>query len=361
MLTKDADVLIVYKQFKFTNSAGSHAGLGVAALNNQKVLRALGLRVDVEPTGDAAAIVASLERHPRTHLVISAPWVPTALLSNLCAQYPETQFYVVSHSNVSFLSADRDGVKLLRDAMNLETGTHNFHVAGNCEKFSHWLRAAFGVPCAVMPNNYYLDSHIRPPHGHEPSTGTLRIGAFGATRTLKNLMGAAGAALEIARDLRRPLEFWISGGRVEGGEAGVVLGAVQNLLYNVPGVKLMLNTWQSWPEFRQVIGQMHLLLQPSYTESFNMVTADGVVQGVPSVVSEAIDWVPDSWKADSDDVLDIAQHGKQLLRDRDAAREGLRALIRHNQSGTRSWARSLGITDLPEYHLPHPVGESLIV
>ncbi len=30
---------------------------------------------------------------------------------------------------------------------------------------------------------------------------------------------------------------------------------------------------------------MHLLLQPSYTESFNMVTADGVAEGVASVVS----------------------------------------------------------------------------
>ena len=30
------------------------------------------------------------------------------------------------------------------------------------------------------------------------SGGTLRIGAFGATRALKNLMTAAGAALEIA-------------------------------------------------------------------------------------------------------------------------------------------------------------------
>jgi hypothetical protein len=34
---------------------------------------------------------------------------------------------------------------------------------------------------------------------------------------------------------------------------------------------------------------VHLLLQPSFTQSFNVVTADGVHQGVPSVVSDAID------------------------------------------------------------------------
>jgi hypothetical protein len=32
---------------------------------------------------------------------------------------------------------------------------------------------------------------------------------------------------------------------------------------------------------------MHLLIQVSYTESFNMVTADGVLEGVPSVTSDA--------------------------------------------------------------------------
>ena len=62
-------------------------------------------------------------------------------------------------------------------------------------------------------------------------------------------------------------------------------------------VKLVENGWQSWPKFRQSVAHMHLLLQPSYTESFNMVTADGVAEGVPSVVSHAIDWAPEHWKA----------------------------------------------------------------
>jgi hypothetical protein len=60
-----------------------------------------------------------------------------------------------------------------------------------------------------------------------------------------------------------------------------VLGAVKELIADLPGVKLVLNGWQSWPRFRKIVGHMHLLLQPSYTESFNMVTADGVVEGVP--------------------------------------------------------------------------------
>ena len=71
---------------------------------------------------------------------------------------------------------------------------------------------------------------------------------------------------------------------------------------------------------------MHLLLQPSYTESFNMVTADGVAEGVPSVVSHAIDWAPEHWKAMMDDVLDIARVGRYLLTDPYAPQEGIEAL-----------------------------------
>ena len=154
---------------------------------------------------------------------------------------------------------------------------------------------------------------------------TLRVGIFGATRPLKNLMSAAGAALEISRTLRVPLELWLSAGRAEGG-GETVLAAVQAMLDGLPHVKTVMNGWQSWPKFRKVVGHMHLLLQPSYTESFNMVTADGVAEGVPSVVSEAIDWAPDGWKADVDDVVQIARVGRHLLGDPRAAHEGLVAL-----------------------------------
>jgi hypothetical protein len=38
---------------------------------------------------------------------------------------------------------------------------------------------------------------------------------------------------------------------------------------------------------------MDIGLQISYTESFNIVTADFVVNNVPIIVSEAIDWMPE--------------------------------------------------------------------
>jgi glycosyltransferase involved in cell wall biosynthesis len=42
---------------------------------------------------------------------------------------------------------------------------------------------------------------------------------------------------------------------------------------------------------------MNVLINCSYTESFNMVTADGIAEGIPSVVSDAICWAPAYWRA----------------------------------------------------------------
>ena len=74
-----------------------------------------------------------------------------------------------------------------------------------------------------------------------------------------------------------------------------------------------------------------------------MVTADGVAEGVASVVSHAIDWVPDHWKASMDDVLDIARVGRYLLTDPYAPQEGLDALKSHNTEGLKAWQTFISI------------------
>lgn len=327
-------LVLAYKNFAAHQNV-SHIGLGVSALNTCKVLRRAGIIVDVWPIVNAKDLATRLQRDPATHVVISAPWIPSADLQALVLTHSSTQFAVSCHSNVGFLQADSNGVRLIREAMDVEMASHNFHLAGNSQRFCDWIRTAYTRPCTYLPNLYYLESdHItwRPLY----EGGTLRIGAFGATRPLKNLMSAAGAALEITHRYKANLELWLSAGRTEGG-GDTILRAVRAMLDGLPNVKLVENGWQCWPKFRQVVAHMHLLLQPSYTESFNMVTADGVAEGVASVVSEAIDWAPENWKAMTDDVLDIARIGRHLLADPYAPQEGLDALIFHNTGGLKAW------------------------
>jgi len=341
-------VVLAYKNFG-ANKGVSHIGLGVAALNTMQTLRANGMHADVWPITSpddldrrlAAEQSASLARgeHPVSHVVVSAPWIPTERMRALIMQHPDVHFAVNSHSNVGFLMADPSGIRLLREGLELAVGHHNFSIGGNSAKFVDAWTRMYGVPCAWLPNLYNVEHCRAVGHRRPWSGGTLRVGVFGATRPLKNMVTAVAACIEAAGRLHTDVEVWMNSGRDEGGKG--VQSAIEQLVVNLPAVKLRHAGWQSWPGFRQVVASMHLLMQPSYTESFNMVTADGIAMGVTSVVSDAIDWAPQDWMARVDDVSDVARIGTRLLHDVHAVDEGQRALRTYVASGLDAWRRHL--------------------
>lgn len=337
------NLLLVYKNFR-PNSQVSHIGLGVSAVNTAKVLKRHGLAVNVKAINSVIDLDQYLSNHPAiTHVVISAAWIPVLDLGNLVIKYPDIEFASNIHSNVGFLQADAHGVDLLRHYVHLARELLNFQVGGNSLKFVDWLSEAYTVQGVYLPNLYDLDSTVTQ---NKPlyNGGTLRIGAFGATRPLKNFMTAAGAAISISKELRVPVDFWMSGGRQEGG--GSIQKAIEAMLRCQPNVTLKIFNWSAWPEFLDFIETLHLMFQVSYTESFNMVTADGIARSVPSVVSEAIDWVPSRWIAHMDDPLDCARAGRNLITDPHAIVDGVAALERHNQRGFHAWVDFLAITPM---------------
>jgi len=333
-------VVITYKNMPVAHHV-SHIGLGVSALNTSKVLRESGIHTDVWPilsAKDLAARIAATNPRP-SHIVIAAPWLPTLdLQAYLVFRFPDIQFAVICHSNVGFLSADPQAITNFRQDLDLEQGSLNFSAAGNNQRFVRWIQQAYVRPCIWLPNLYYLEGQA-PVHRRGWSGGKLKIGSFGAVRPLKNTLSAAGAALEIAEKLNTDVDFHISVGRVEGGYT--VVRAVQAMLANSPRVTLVEDPWFQWPQFRFLIRSMNLLIQPSFTETFNMVTADGAAESVPSVVSDAIEWAPDDWKAEVDDVFKIAQVGRRLLHDPDAGADGFNALKTHNTEGLVAWRQWL--------------------
>jgi hypothetical protein len=337
-------LVIVYKNFA-ANKGISHIGLGVSAMNTAQTLRAHGVWTEVWPSRSAEDLVEKLTAEqekafatgqvPVSHIVISAPWIPTAKLQQILMQFPDVHFAVNSHSNVGFLMADPQGIKLLREAGDLQLSHHNFNLAGNSKKFSHAWSHMYGTDVQWLPNLYNTE-HLRSVGERLPwDRGILRVGIFGAVRPLKNTVSAVAAAIELSSRLKTDVEIWMSSGREEGGQTAN--NAIRQMVDGLINVKLVHSGWQSWPGFRRVVSRMHVLLQPSYTESFNMVTADGVAEGVTSVVSDAIDWVPESWVAKADDVDDIARHAVSLLSDTHAVNEGQRALRDYVSSGVHSW------------------------
>lgn len=163
-------VILTYKNFS-ANRNISHIGLGVAALNNMKALLKSGVSTLVWPITSAADLRAKLLQEPdTTHVNISAPWIPSPDMQQLLTDFPQITFSMTCHSNVGFLQADSNGVRLFREAIEIERATHNYHVSGNCQRFVNWVRATYAVPCAWLPNMYYMD---------EAQTRTARRGSPG--------------------------------------------------------------------------------------------------------------------------------------------------------------------------------------
>lgn len=336
----DVHIVLAYKNFA-ANQGVSHIGLGVSALNNAKVLNTHGINTSIYPIVSIADLKKQIAADSTvTHVVISAPWILSGDLQALMFAFPKITFAVNCHSNTAFLQADTRGVKLLREYIDVEQGGLNFHVAGNSKKFVRWLRAAYQCPVAYLPNMYYLD-YSQIPNRPIYNGGILRVGAFGATRPQKNLMAAAGATLELSQTMKVDTEFYVSAGRTEGG-GNTILNSVREMLVGIPGITLKELGWASWPQFRDLVRRMHVLMQVSYTESFNMITADGVAEGVPSVVSDAIEWTPEYWQAYMDKTSDIARVARQLIYDPRAPHDGLVHLEQHNQESFDAWASYVG-------------------
>jgi hypothetical protein len=330
-------LLLAPLNFSGHNQHVSHTGLGVSAMNTAKVLRGNGINVVVRPVKDLADLKAKIAAESPSHVVVNALWLPTNDLAGLVLWRSDIAFAVLIHSNLAFLQVEAKGITLLRQAIDLELGSvGNFAVAANSRNAVRGLQESYECPATYLPNLYYLDSTVRAqrPKWHG---GTLRIGAFGALRPLKNPTGSAFAALAIAANLGADLEFHINTGRNDGGWADRLVAAVDAIFAGLPNAKVVKNSWSPWADFRKLVRHMHLLLQPSFTESFNVVSADGVAEGVASVVSDVIEWAPNPWKAPPDNTEAIARTGRTLLSDSYTGVDGVAALNAHNADGVNQW------------------------
>jgi hypothetical protein len=80
-------------------------------------------------------------------------------------------------------------------------------------------------------------------------------------------MSAAGAALQLHEELKIDTEFWVSGGRMEGG-GNTIMNSVGAMVNNIQGFTLKNINSATWPQFRDTVKQMHLMMQVrTYYES----------------------------------------------------------------------------------------------
>ena len=332
---KNVRVALFFKDFAVWLHS-SCVGLNVAGYTTAKYLNEHGINTSVYPVRHNIDVVNAIDKyketngHPITHAIISAPWINVYDMRNLVAHFPYIKFLVLSHSNIGFLQADPYGIELFRKYVDLSEKYPNLHIGGNCAQFANWFEIAYNKECICLPNIYpteRIKSKIW-------KGNVLKIGSFGAIRPEKNFMTAAAAALAVHSKLDLPVELHMSTGG--DGCKSSTLPAIVQMTDNVEGFKLIRHDWQTWDHFIKLIKKMDIMIQVSYTESFNMVTADGVSVGVPSVVSSAIRWAPTTWQADTDDALDVTNRVLKLLK-KDQKYLGSDALLLNNEKSLKYW------------------------
>jgi hypothetical protein len=324
-----------------------HIGLGVTAANTMKVLRRAGIHTEAWPCdspngkGNEIKVLrrkledAQKSHRPVTHVIISAPsWIQPPDFQSLAFDYPDVAFVQLNHSGAAYLSIDKFGIRNIREVAAISQTTHNVRVAANNERVCRFISQSFGVETLYLPNLYDTESFV--PFVPQHMGNTIRIGSFGASRPWKNQLCAAEAAVMLAKALGRNLELYVNSKRPDGGER--MIESRQELFHQLPHAKIVDVPWASWPQFRDITGNMHLLIQPSFDETFNVCTADGIAEGVPSVTTSALEWTPESWWAQAEDPHAIMRIGIGLLHGtHQAVEEGRSHLRRYVDFALHRW------------------------
>lgn len=251
-----------------------------------------------------------------THVIIEALWVTPTKFEVLQRLHPKVLWIVRLHSDMPFIANEGIAMDWLGDYMEYP----NIYIAVNSPRIMHELETYFKnkseCKCEHLEDrviylpNYYPQIYRQKWFNKDKSC--IDIGCFGAVRPMKNHLIQAMAAIKFADKIGKKLRFHINTGRVEQ-RGDSVLNNLKNLFAQIhhSGHKLINHTWMPRNEFIDLCGKMDIGLQVSFSETFNIVAADLVTQGVPIVTSHEMPWVGWPYKANPTDSNDIC---KKLLR-----------------------------------------------
>jgi hypothetical protein len=336
--------LIIY--YYASDTGGSPKWLGIPSQLIYIYLRQMGIRCNLMAVSSPEMIGRNIRKENPTHVAIMAPWINPGLIRYWCREWPEIQFAIVCHSNLAFLGADPKAASLMLQYAELSREMHNFHLAANAAVTSAWAAIVHNADVITLPNLYWINEHTwraRQPY----NGGPIEIGMFGAGRILKNFATGAGAVLVLQRQMGVTINLHTNVG-IDGRSPGEVKMPYE-MIQADPHVNWINEGWLPWPAFTRLLGRMYVLIQPTVSESFNVVTADGIARGVSSAVGPAISWVPDYWKANTEDPTAFASVMRHLLTDPHAAYDGKNALMRYSSEGYLLWKEWLltGATAMP--------------
>ena len=306
---KSRVLFICKKRYSYGNGSPYHLSSGL--LNSAtfvcNMLKENGITAEIVDVIDNNSIDREVSRFKPTHVIIEALWVVPQKFEILHKLHPSVKWIIRLHSETPFLSMEGIAVDwLIR--YHMMRHSHNIAIAANSYRMLRDLQAMLDTRDVMyLPNYYPVDFKV--PNPKPSDSHTVEIGSFGAIRPLKNQFIQALAAKEFADSLGKKLIYHINGGRIEG-KGEPILKNIRSLFANSPHHILVEHEWLEHSDFIKLIRNMDMGLQLSFSETYNIVTADFVNQNVPVVVSDEISWVNWMYKADPNELDDIIRKMK---------------------------------------------------
>jgi hypothetical protein len=245
-----------------------------------------------------------------THVILEALWVVPAKFAVLQKIHPMITWIVRLHSEMPFMAGESIAMDWIGDYINYK----NVLIACNSPRMLSEIRNYLKIKSNLanekinnkviyLPNYYPQEYKIK---SFNYRKDIIDIGCFGAIRPLKNHLMQAHAALQFADMIGKKLKFHVNAGRIEmKGEPMInnLKGMFQQLAGT--GHEMINHQWVPREDFLSLCASMDLGLQVSFTETFNIVAADLISQGVPVIGSEEIPWLNSYWCASPTQITQI--------------------------------------------------------
>jgi hypothetical protein len=308
-----------YGQEHYSNE-GLTTGLYNSATFVKDMLQRKGVPSKLVVVTDNNDIDREVAEFKPTNVIIEGLWVVPEKFDVLKQLHPNVNWIVRIHSNSPFLA--NEGVAF--DWIAQYASISRVFVATNANAMNKELKFYVKGRFSVTPEkeedkiidlpNYYPETFERTKKINTKAE-YINIGCFGAIRPLKNHMAQAIAAVKFADSVGKKLRFHINTGRIEqNGQA--VYNNLKSFFNNLnkKGHQLVEHPWMSREEFLQLCRQMDIGMQVSFSETFNIVAADLISQGVPVISTNEIPWMSGMFTASPTDTDEIARMLRRAYR-----------------------------------------------
>ena len=305
-MTKPIVLFILKRREDFNleqhNIKGMSTGLYNSAAFMSDMCVASGIDAKLDIAIDNNCIDRLVTIHKPTHVIIEALWVVPSKFTILTKLHPNVKWIVRLHSEMPFLAGEGMALDWIGDYSlypNIAIATNGPRMLEEIRTYlkikQDWSDEDAKKRVIYLPN-YYPQLYKK--KEYLINKEYIDIGCFGAVRPMKNHVLQAIAALQFAEKMGKKLNFHINVGRVESKGEPVMsnlIGLFTQL--HEKGHRLISNVWTPREEFLQLCAKMDIGLQVSFSETFNIVGADIISQGVPLVGSTEIPWCEETYTA----------------------------------------------------------------